>query len=153
MAITTVPASVLCVKVVATNNGQVVSSLYLNAVEATRAGESIAIRTANAALDHAAGRRAGLPPGRYAVLTVEDAGCGMDAGTLARVFEPFFTTKPGGRGLGLAAAYGIAKVHGGAITARSEPARGACFEVYLPANAEPAPGRRPGGRGRAGETD
>jgi hypothetical protein len=48
-----------------------------------------------------------------------------------RIFEPFFTTKQKGvgTGMGLAAAYGIVKQHGGF----SEPWLGSLFRVYLPA--------------------
>ena len=59
----------------------------------------------------------------------------MDREILERVFDPFFTTKPHGEGtgLGLSVAHGIAKSHGGAIHASSEPLKGSVFHVYLPA--------------------
>ena len=68
----------------------------------------------------------------YAVIEVEDDGAGMDESTEARIFEPFFTTKPSARGLGLAAASGIARAHLGAIVVTSVPGRGSTFRVYLP---------------------
>jgi signal transduction histidine kinase/ActR/RegA family two-component response regulator len=76
----------------------------------------------------------GLPPGKYAKLTVADTGCGMDSDTLQRVYEPFFTTKglDQGSGLGLAIVHGIVKSCGGCINAHTKPGRGSKFEVYLP---------------------
>jgi CheY-like chemotaxis protein len=59
----------------------------------------------------------------------------MDPPTQARIFEPFFSTKFQGRGLGLAAAYGIVKNHRGFIGVESTPGRGTCFSIYFPASA------------------
>jgi signal transduction histidine kinase len=42
-----------------------------------------------------------LSPGTYVVLTVQDAGVGMDADILQKIFDPYFTTKEVGDGSGL----------------------------------------------------
>lgn len=75
-----------------------------------------------------------LQPGIYVAVQVQDTGEGMDEGTLARAFDPFFTTKAVGKGtgLGLAVAYGIARQHGGTISASSQPGQGSTFTLLLP---------------------
>jgi CheY-like chemotaxis protein len=52
---------------------------------------------------------------------------------LSHVFKPFFSTKGPGRGLGLAAAYGIVKNHGGSIVAEGKEGLGSTLTFYLPA--------------------
>jgi hypothetical protein len=109
---------------------QVIVNLVVNAADATPPGGRIVVRTGNAhevSLDD-------LPPGRYATLSVEDSGSGIDESAIEHLFEPFFTTKDVGRGvgLGLATAYGIAKQSGGTIAVTSAAGAGSTFTLYLP---------------------
>lgn len=68
------------------------------------------------------------------VVTISDSGEGISPEALPHIFNPFFTTKPrgAGTGLGLSISDGIVREHRGVLRARSEPGRGATFEVELP---------------------
>ena len=68
------------------------------------------------------------------ILEVTDDGPGVPADVQPKIFDPFFTTKDVGKGtgLGLAVAYAIAQEHGGSITVKSKPGRGASFFMELP---------------------
>jgi signal transduction histidine kinase len=70
--------------------------------------------------------------GPYVCLTIEDDGQGMDENTSRRIFDPFFTTRFQGRGLGMAAAYGIIKNHGGWISVNSQKGKGTKVKIFLP---------------------
>jgi len=67
-------------------------------------------------------------------LEVRDNGVGIDESNVEKIFEPFYTTKPVGHGtgLGLFVAMGIAKNHGGDLTASGRPGAGAEFALNLP---------------------
>ncbi len=69
-------------------------------------------------------------------IRIKDTGHGIENKNLTRIFDPFFTTKPTGEGtgLGLSVSYGILKSHGGDISAKSEPGKGAEFIIELPAS-------------------
>jgi len=111
----------------------VFSALMRNAAEAIEGPGRIQIQTHRAAISHQmAIDYPGLHPGDYSCLMVTDTGDGMDEHTLGRIFEPFFTTKFPGRGLGMAAAYGIVKSHGGWIGVESTIGQGSRVSLYLP---------------------
>jgi signal transduction histidine kinase len=70
----------------------------------------------------------------YVVIAVSDTGKGMTTSVQAKIFDPFFTKNNEKRkaGLGLAAAAGIIKSHGGYIQVSSKPGQGRIFKLYLP---------------------
>lgn len=74
--------------------------------------------------------------GGNAVVSIEDSGEGMPPEVLERVFERFYqgdsSRSKEGVGLGLSIAKRTAKLHGGSISAKSEPGRGTTFTVVLP---------------------
>ena len=121
----------------ATQIQQIVMNLIINAGEAIGdATGQIDIATGTIEVDQAWLRKTSLDnqlvPGNYCYIRVEDNGRGMDETTRRRIFDPFFTTKFTGRGLGLAAALGIARGHYGAIEVTTTPGAGSSFRLLLP---------------------
>lgn len=98
---------------------QVIINLLRNATDATRGVNAPQIDII-------------VTQGDTATLTVRDNGPGI--AQIDRVFEPFYTSKkPGeGVGLGLAISSGIARDHGGKLTARNDENGGAAFDMVLP---------------------
>jgi two-component system, cell cycle sensor histidine kinase and response regulator CckA len=122
------------VRIDTTQIQMVISSIVSNAVEATEHiglinifCKSVTVTLENRFMYH------NIPPGKYVAFITADNGIGMDHQTQKRIFEPFFTTKFEGRGLGMAAVYGIIKNHTGHIYITSEPGKGTEVSIYLPA--------------------
>ncbi len=115
---------------------QILMNLAANARDAMLQGGHLRIETSNQLLDDAYVhcKKAIIPTGRYAVITVSDDGTGISPEHMPHIFEPFYTTKPlgEGTGLGLATVYGIVKQNKGYIWAYSEPKMGTVFKIYLP---------------------
>jgi two-component system, cell cycle sensor histidine kinase and response regulator CckA len=115
---------------------QILMNLAANARDAMPQGGRCTIETSYAEVDeqYVDRKRAVIPTGRYAVLSLTDTGDGIPADHLSHVFEPFYTTKPSGKGtgLGLATVYGIVKQNHGFVWAYSEPGMGTVIKVYLP---------------------
>lgn len=102
---------------------QVVTNLVGNALRATPGGGRISVAT-----QHGRG---------FADVTVADTGIGLAADDLERVFERFY--RVGGRagesgsGIGLTISRGIARAHGGEVSAASAGlGQGATFTLRLP---------------------
>jgi len=117
---------------------QAVVNLVLNAAEALgEQGGQISVRLSRRHVERAdlvaCYLSPELPPGDYLAFAVADTGGGMDEATRLRIFEPFFTTKFTGRGLGLAAVFGIVRAHQGAIHVTSAPQQGTIITLLLPA--------------------
>lgn len=68
----------------------------------------------------------------FALITIEDEGCGIPAEKLEMLGQPFYTTKDSGTGLGLMVSYNIMENHGGSISVDSLPQQGTTFTVALP---------------------
>jgi PAS domain S-box-containing protein len=113
---------------------RVLMNLGVNARDAMPNGGTLRVRTENVVLDRVGAESAGVDPGAYVHVIVEDTGIGIDPAVLPHIFEPFVTTKaPGiGTGLGLATVYGIIEQTGGAIRVASTPGKGSRFSVFLP---------------------
>ena len=131
---TDLPFDIKSVEADLTQMQMVLSALLQNASEAIKDRGRIRLICSNEDIvpDHAA-NFPGLIPGPYVCLSIRDDGKGMDEETRSRAFEPFFSTKFQGRGLGLAATYGIIKNHNGYIYIESGSGEGTAVKIYLPA--------------------
>jgi len=99
-----------------------------------------------------------IEAGNYALVEVEDTGCGIAPENLKRILEPFYSSKPpgrrGGTGLGLAIVHRIVQDSFGFIDVVSQVGEGSKFSLYLPTAAGPEapassrPAPAPGGTGK-----
>jgi len=99
---------------------QVLINLLTNALDATKAGGKITIRTESG--------------GDRVCVEVVDAGEGIPKENRDKIFEPFFTTKsPGkGTGLGLFVSRSIVEKLGGTIEFESRLGEGTVFRITMP---------------------
>ena len=103
---------------------QVLTNLLGNALLATPAGGTVTVTA--------------RPTARGGAVEVTDTGVGLSEPDLERVFERFYrvpgqTRRSSGSGIGLTIARGIARGHGGDVTAASAGAgQGASFTLMLP---------------------
>src|SRR5580698_714164 len=101
---------------------QVITNLLTNALKFTPAGGRVTISTG--------------PSGAEAVLQVTDTGAGIAADDLPLIFDRFWRGRQSsqipGSGIGLAVAAGLARAHGGRLSASSQPGRGTEMTLILP---------------------
>jgi signal transduction histidine kinase len=80
-----------------------------------------------------------IPQGDLLRLSVQDQGIGMDAKELRQIFQKFYRTKraeasgEAGTGIGLSIVEEIVQHHRGRMEVTSEPGKGSCFTMVLPA--------------------
>ena len=120
---------------------QVLGNLLSNAMKYTPPGGVITVR-AEARSNGRDGARDDAR-GRWVAIDVADTGPGIPSDKHQEVFAEFSRLAPEtapGAGLGLAIARRVARLLGGDITLESEPGRGSCFTLWLPAGTH-------GGRG------
>jgi signal transduction histidine kinase len=102
---------------------QVVLNLVLNGIDAM---ESVCDRERQLRL------RSEQDGPSAVMLTVEDAGKGINADIKDRIFEAFFTTKTHGMGMGLSICRSIIASHGGRLLVLAGQPYGAIFQIELP---------------------
>ena len=101
-----------------------IANLVRNAVAHTEAGGRVLVR----------GERAGSA----VAISIRDWGSGIAREHLPRIFERFYrvdrgrSRERGGSGLGLAIVKHIALVHGGTVSAESDPGQGSTFIMAIP---------------------
>jgi len=98
---------------------QMVLNLVLNAIQASREGDTIRVSVTGRASQDVR-------------LVISDTGTGIERAAIDHVFDPFFTTRSTGTGLGLAVVKDIVDNHSGEITIDSAPARGTTVTVTFP---------------------
>jgi signal transduction histidine kinase len=112
----------------ATKLRQAVLNLLSNAAKFTHRGRV----TLTAARENAA-------DGDWIHIAVRDSGIGISRENLPKLFQEFNQAEPstqsryGGTGLGLALSQRLCRMMGGEITLESEPGRGSCFIIRVPA--------------------
>lgn len=100
------------------------ANLISNAIEASKRGQNVSV-SADLMEDSL-------------LITIRDAGAGMDKETSENLFIPFFTKKSAGTGLGMPIAKKIIEGHKGAIRVESQLAQGTEVIISLPAKQQAA---------------
>lgn len=107
----------------------VILNILINALDATKPGDTITVRTTTAVSTIDVGIM-GLE------IVIMDTGSGIPSENLNKLFDPFFSTKEVGKGTGpgLSVSYGIVEEHGGTIRVQSELGKDSAFFIWLPLN-------------------
>jgi len=114
---------------------QILQNLITNAIHAMEGKGRLTVTIRCSVKNGAAEKdRQTKPTGRYAIVSVEDTGCGISDRNINRIFEPFFTTKDVGlgTGLGLYIVHNLVKKYNGEIQVRSHPGEGTVLQIFLP---------------------
>lgn len=69
---------------------------------------------------------------KYALVTIEDKGPGIDPKIMHQIFDPFFTTKPTGIGMGLSISRALIEANGGELWVDPHTPTGARLNFTLP---------------------
>jgi two-component system sensor histidine kinase AtoS len=109
---------------------QLFLNLFLNALQATDAGDTIEIESSY------------LPEEGQIQVRFSDTGMGIPEKYRKKIFNPFFTTKEGGTGLGLAVVSKIVENHHGKIFLTCEEGKGTCFTLRFPVETTSAVSRK-----------
>jgi PAS domain S-box-containing protein len=108
---------------------QVILNLVLNATDAMSAVEDrprqLVIKTER-------------DQGDQVRLSVQDAGVGLDPGSMDNLFDAFYSTKPDGMGIGLSVSRSIIERHHGRLWAEPNRGPGATFSFAIPYATEDA---------------
>jgi signal transduction histidine kinase len=108
---------------------QAIANVIDNAIKYTPEGGQVILRTAVREGD--------------AVLEVRDTGPGIPLSEQPRIWERLYrgdqSRSQSGLGLGLSLVRAIVEAHGGRVTVRNAPDRGAIFELRFPLSAKPIP--------------
>jgi C4-dicarboxylate-specific signal transduction histidine kinase len=102
---------------------QVVLNLVRNAIEAM---------SSSPPEDRQLTLKTGLE-GSTVLIRVQDSGCGVSAAVRKRIFDPFFSTRTDGMGLGLSICSTLIEQSGGKLRLVESDAKGAIFELAIPA--------------------
>jgi|GEM_PF-2070159 len=111
-----------------------ITSLLDNAKEAVGLSGLIHLSAEQVEVNDAATANSAATNGEYLKITITDSGVGIKPEDLPHIAEPFFTTHAErvATGLGLTAAYGIARAHGGWVSITSRLEAGTVASIFIP---------------------
>jgi signal transduction histidine kinase len=98
-------------------------NIVVNAIRHTEAGGRVDVSTRRVTRDGA----------NYAVVEIEDTGCGIPESVIAHIFEAGFSANGETPGLGLAVSKRLMAQHGGEIRVTSRIHEGSTFQLEFPA--------------------